>query len=718
VLGGLGGPSVHRLPLARLSRRAVARLAGGTAATSAPLFALTAGNPFFVTEVVSGAIATGQDRATGQHSATGPHSVPATVVDAVLARVRRLDPAAQEALEQLAVVPSAVELPLARALIGDLAVLAGAEERGILEVRPGAVAFRHELARRAVQGALPVSVRMRRNAQVLAELLAAPRPDLPRVVHHAVEACDDAAVVEHAPLAAEEAYRTGAHAQEVRLYEEILRRRSLLAPEVEAQALQACATARFTTDRLADALEASTAAVRIRERLGDPGELGAALAGLAPIQWAVLRPRESLATSQRAADLLADDGDTARHAWTLCYHGLLLTAVDRCAEALRVGEAALGIAGRLGSGALLGLAQGLHGRARFQLGDPGGQDEMLLGIATAAAAPHHQHVLMGYVCLVQELWRVGSYAEVERHTEDGIAYAVERELGFYLEYLLGHRHRLQALRGGWAAAEAGLRGLLGDRDDGAAGAARHSLPALAQVLVRRGAEEAPEMLARAVEFARRADSRYELVPALLAEVEQAWLFGRPAAASAALATLAERTSGVGPERHRGELLRWRRRLGEPVETFVGCPEELAAGIRGDWRAAAAAWEAIGAPYEAAMELAEGDTDAKLVALGVLDDLGARPAAARVRRDLRRAGVTVIPRGPKPTTRVNPAGLTDRQVEILRLLVAGRTNAEIAAQLVVSVRTVDHHVSAVLAKLGVTSRREAAAAAAAIGVADR
>ncbi len=371
VLGGLGGPSVHRLPLARLSRRAVARLAGGTAATSAPLFALTAGNPFFVTEVVSGAIATGQDRATGQHSATGPHSVPATVVDAVLARVRRLDPAAQEALEQLAVVPSAVELPLARALIGDLAVLAGAEERRILEVRPGAVAFRHELARRAVQGALPVNVRMRRNAQVLAELLAAPRPDLPRVVHHAVEACDDAAVVEHAPLAAEEAYRTGAHAQEVRLYEEILRRRSLLAPEVEAQALQACATARFTTDRLADAVEASTAAVRIRERLGDPGELGAALAGLAPIQWAVLRPREPLATSQRAADLLADDGDTARHAWTLCYHGLLLTAVDRCAEALRVGEAALGIAGRLGSGALLGLAQGLHGRARFQLGEPG-----------------------------------------------------------------------------------------------------------------------------------------------------------------------------------------------------------------------------------------------------------------------------------------------------------------------------------------------------------
>jgi DNA-binding NarL/FixJ family response regulator len=75
----------------------------------------------------------------------------------------------------------------------------------------------------------------------------------------------------------------------------------------------------------------------------------------------------------------------------------------------------------------------------------------------------------------------------------------------------------------------------------------------------------------------------------------------------------------------------------------------------------------------------------------------------------------MPRGPKPTTRMNPAGLTDRQVEILRMLSAGRTNPEIAAQLVVSVRTVDHHVSAVLQKLGLTSRRQAAQAAADLGL---
>ena len=69
----------------------------------------------------------------------------------------------------------------------------------------------------------------------------------------------------------------------------------------------------------------------------------------------------------------------------------------------------------------------------------------------------------------------------------------------------------------------------------------------------------------------------------------------------------------------------------------------------------------------------------------------------------------LPRGPVPTTRSNPAGLTERQLDVLALLAKGLTNGEIAARLVVSTRTVDHHVSAVLAKLGVTTRREAVAA---------
>ena len=86
----------------------------------------------------------------------------------------------------------------------------------------------------------------------------------------------------------------------------------------------------------------------------------------------------------------------------------------------------------------------------------------------------------------------------------------------------------------------------------------------------------------------------------------------------------------------------------------------------------------------------------------------------MRRRLRAMGARV-PRGPQTATRANPARLTERQLAVLGLVSEGMTNAEIADRLVVSVRTVDHHVAAVLGKLGVRSRREAAAAAHEMGI---
>ena len=96
---------------------------------------------------------------------------------------------------------------------------------------------------------------------------------------------------------------------------------------------------------------------------------------------------------------------------------------------------------------------------------------------------------------------------------------------------------------------------------------------------------------------------------------------------------------------------------------------------------------------------------------MLRGLGAHPAAAVVARRLRALGEQCVPRGPRPATAANPAGLTSRQAEVLGLVAAGLSNAEIAARLVVSGRTVDNHVSAILRKLGVRTRGEAGAQAA-------
>ena len=180
--------------------------------------------------------------------------------------------------------------------------------------------------------------------------------------------------------------------------------------------------------------------------------------------------------------------------------------------------------------------------------------------------------------------------------------------------------------------------------------------------------------------------------------------------------LLPRTEHPGGAPFRAELLRYLARAGLPAEPFDGCPEPWAAGLRGDWRAAAAAWAAAGDPYEQALELIEsGEPEPTLEGLRILDGLGAAAPAALARERLRAHGRAPCRGARASEARANPAGLTERQLAVLALVSEGLTNAEIADRLVVSVRTVDHHVAAVLAKLGVRSRREAAAAAHALGI---
>jgi len=145
------------------------------------------------------------------------------------------------------------------------------------------------------------------------------------------------------------------------------------------------------------------------------------------------------------------------------------------------------------------------------------------------------------------------------------------------------------------------------------------------------------------------------------------------------------------------------RLIEPLHELADTPEGLL--IDGDWRGAAEAWSEDDAPYKRAVALSSGGIDERIEAIRICDTLGAAPMARRLREDLHAEGVTGIPKGPQRSTRSSPVGLTPRQTEVLGLLRQGRTNNEIADELFISPRTVEHHVAAVLSKLELNSRIE-------------
>ena len=199
---------MRRLVLRPLSSGAVEELADGHGADAGAVLAATAGNPFFVTEVL----------------ANPGVEVPATVRDAVLARLGGLSEPTQRALELLSTVPGQAERWLVEALLGgDTTALDEAERRGVLQADPGHVWFRHELARRAVERQRSSTARVAGNRRVLAELARRPGVELSRLTHHAHQAGDPEAVVRHGLAAAREAAGAGAFTEALAHYELVLR---------------------------------------------------------------------------------------------------------------------------------------------------------------------------------------------------------------------------------------------------------------------------------------------------------------------------------------------------------------------------------------------------------------------------------------------------------------------------------------------------------------
>jgi DNA-binding CsgD family transcriptional regulator len=382
---------------------------------------------------------------------------------------------------------------------------------------------------------------------------------------------------------------------------------------------------------------------------------------------------------------------------------------------MRWAERAIELAQRLDDRETLSHALTNIGSARFHGGDARGREDLERGLQVALDAGLENHAARALCNLGTIAAELLMYRHAREDLDRGLAFVRAHELTGYVQHILGHRARVRLDQGDWAGAEEDARAALAEDVHGGARVVDGLVP-LGLVQARRGD---PAAAATLQEAADRGFATIELqwtAPVAAARAEHAWLQGEDGRAAEEAARMLDQAVEAGHPRFAGELAFWLRLAGADVATPPTVAEPYRLILAGDWRAGADAWGELGCTYNRALALAGADEEeAMLEALALLDGLGARQTAQRLRREFRRRGNLRLPRGPNQTTAANPAGLTDRQVEVLGLLVDGLSNAEIAARLSLSTKTVGHHVSAVLAKLGVGSRHEAAAAAHRLGV---
>jgi DNA-binding CsgD family transcriptional regulator len=377
---------------------------------------------------------------------------------------------------------------------------------------------------------------------------------------------------------------------------------------------------------------------------------------------------------------------------------------------------ALALATRCGDGDVAVHALNSLGTSRLLSGDDSGLAILLESLERALAEERHEHVGRAYIHLLDVAQRDRRWDLMDRYFTSGLDYCEEHGLDLWARYLHVYAARIELDRGRWAAAAGAIPPTV--ERPGSALPRIGALVVLGLLRARRGDPEPWPLLDEAAELADRSGELQWTAPVCAARAEAAWLGGRDDL-EAPSATILQACVDGRAGWWAGEIAWWRQCGGidEPAPPDAAEPWVLL--LSGAASAAATAWQRAGCPYEEGLALARSnDPDDLRRAFARFDSLGARPAAAIVARQMREAGHPGVPRGVRPATRANPAGLTPRELEVLALIGTGMTNTEIARELVVSAKTVDHHVSSVLAKLGVATRGDAAREAVRLGLQDR
>lgn len=686
------GPAAVRIDLPPLTVAGVARLIGGLGMDPEVVHAATLGNPFFVEEV-----------------ARNPASeVPPNVRNAVLANAGRLPSHTLEFLRTVALSPDGV----AWEHIGDLGDETGEHtdlgfQRRLLSDSRGRIACRHELIRQSLLGSMPPVTTRRLHRRLLEslEMRAAGSADTARLAHHAIGARESTKARVYSLQSGRDAAASGAHREAAYHYAKALEFSDEMGHDTLVETLLDAAREHSVVNAFGTAVQFAR---RRLELAGSESELARARAWVAFFESRLNDLGPTRSEGEAAVAALRGCPPTAELALALAVLSWVEVVEGDWDRSVRLGDEAVGIARVTGAIGTEVYAATNAGTARWLSGDRSGLDQVESAARLGMAADAGEFTAKAINNLGVIALESGDLSEARRHFAQLQDYCASHELDAWYLAATSTMSLINVLAGRFDDADRDLEIIAGQKT--CFQTEIETLTVGAQLRMRRGDPGALEPAEEVFRRLRSFDDHQLQVAGCALAMEGAWLGVVPLAEATHRYENMRRSPAVARD-HRAQvrLAFWAHRLGFDLPEWepVG---RIALELDGRIDDAAVRWERGGFVIEAAIVRAmapSADLDAIFAALA---GLGAHGVAAGLRRELQRRGVKGVPRGPRVATTENPAGLTTREMEVLGLISAGLSNAEVADTLYISTKTAGHHVSSVLAKLGVASRGQAAAVA--------
>jgi DNA-binding CsgD family transcriptional regulator len=703
VLGQLPPDTFTRMQLTPLSREAVEKMAQQKGYSGEDVYSISGGNPFYINEIL----------------ASYSLGVPDNVKDSILSVYNRMGERTKQIWQILSVLPTGCEVRYLEKLEPSyIAAIEPCLNARILLLENGLIRFKHELYRRTIEVSLSPLLRVALNKRVLDVLLANQEQNAKteRIIHHAKNANEYDVVVQYAPIAARQAAVVGAHTEAAKLYYTAIEYYQGSDKDTLLQLYEPYAYECYLTSRIKEAIIYQGKALRIYKERNEPGKMGNCMRFMSRLWWFDGNGKQADSYGLQAIEVLGDQPSSTAKAMAFSNMSQLKMLSDQWPEGISWGEKAIALANELGDEQTLSHALNNVGSIHLQMVSPREKGNELLrqSLDIALKNSFHEHAARAYTNLGNYNLVLKDYVLSRQMLDAGIQYCEERDLGSWTAYMLSCKARLLLETGHWDEASC-LAGSLIAGETQTSIVRIGALTVAGKIRMRKGEAGVLPLLMEAKERAFDAMELQRILPVLTALLEYEWIMGKAFVEQEAI----DRT--IGMIGHMGNiyeingfafwLLKARGQSIQLRELFDGYRlHDQATAVK-----AADLWQRLGCPYERALALFGGDEESKMSALQVIRKLGASAVYEKLQREMRASGIRNIPRGIRKSTQSNPALLTERELGVLQLLRDGMQNKEIAARLFISAKTVDHHISAILFKLDVSSRLKAVQEAKQLGI---